>query len=129
MEIYKAALLGIAGVLLGLLFRGYREEYTLYLSLTAGVLILSLAGSQLKEVVETVRLLQDNLQIEDSYIRILMKMLLVTYVGQFAAAVCRDCNNTAVAGQIELFGRLTLAALGMPVFVALLQLITDVLKV
>lgn len=129
MEIYKVALLGIAGVLLGLLFRGYREEYALYLSLTVGVLILYLAGSQLKEVVETVRLLQDNLQIEDSYIRILMKMLLVTYVGQFAASVCRDCSNTAVAGQIELFSRLTLAALGMPVFVALLQLITDVLQV
>lgn len=129
MEIYKAALLGIAGVLLGILFKGYREEYTLYLSLTAGILILSLAGTQLKEVVETVRLLQENLQIEDSYIRILMKMLLVTYVGQFAAAVCRDCHNTVIAGQIELFARLMLAALGMPVFVSLLQLITDVLRV
>lgn len=129
MEIYKAALLGIAGVVLGILFKGYREEYTLYLSLTAGILILSLAGNQLKEVVETVRLLQENLQIEDSYIRILMKMLLVTYVGQFAAAVCRDCQNTVIAGQIELFARLMLAALGMPVFVSLLQLITDVLRV
>lgn len=129
MEIYKAALLGIAGVVLGILFKGYREEYTLYLSLTAGILILSLAGNQLKEVVETVRLLQENLQIEDSYIRILMKMLLVTYVGQFAAAVCRDCQNTVIAGQIELFARLMLAALGMPVFVSLLQLITDVLQV
>lgn len=129
MEIYKAALLGIAGVVLGILFKGYREEYTLYLSLTAGILILSLAGNQLKEVVETVRLLQENLQIEDSYIRILMKMLLVTYIGQFAAAVCRDCQNTVIAGQIELFARLMLAALGMPVFVSLLQLITDVLQV
>ena len=129
MEIYKAALIGIAGVLFGLLFKGYREEYTLYLSLTAGLLILFLAGTQLKEVAEAVRLLQENLQIEDSYIRILRKMLLVTYVGQFAAAVCRDCNNSVVAGQIELFARLTLATLGMPVFVALLQLITDILGV
>ena len=80
MEIYKAALIGIAGVLFGLLFKGYREEYTLYLSLTAGILILFLAGTQLKEVAEAVRLLQESLQIEDSYIRILMKMLLVTYV-------------------------------------------------
>ena len=57
MEIYKAALIGIAGVLFGLLFKGYREEYTLYLSLTAGILILFLAGTQLKEVAEAVRLL------------------------------------------------------------------------
>ena len=61
MEIYKAALIGIAGVLFGLLFKGYREEYTLYLSLTAGLLILFLAGTQLKEVAEAVRLLQENL--------------------------------------------------------------------
>ena len=129
MDIYRAALLGIAGVLFGLLFKGYREEYSLYLSLAAGLLILSMAGTVLGEILEAVQLLQENLQIEDSYIRILMKMLLVTYVGQFAAAVCRDCSNSAVAGQIELFARLTLAALGMPVFVALLERITDVLKV
>ncbi len=36
MDIYRAALLGIAGVLFGLLFKGYREEYSLYLSLAAG---------------------------------------------------------------------------------------------
>ena len=41
----------------------------------------------------------------------------------------KNCNESVVAGQIELFARLTLAALGMPVFVALLQLITDILGV
>ena len=129
MEIYKAAVIGIASVLLGMVFKGHREEYAVYLSLTAGVLILYFAVNKISAVAETVRLLQDELQIDDSYIRILMKMLLVTYVGQFAAAICRDCNNTVVAGQIELFSRLTLAALGMPVFAALLELITDVLGV
>ena len=129
MEIYKAAVIGIASVLLGMVFKGHREEYAVYLSLTAGVLILYFAVNKISAVAETVRLLQDELQIDDSYIRILMKMLLVTYVGQFAAAICRDCNNTVVAGQIELFSRLTLAALGVPVFAALLELITDVLGV
>lgn len=129
MEIGKVALLGIASVVLGLLFKGCREEYALYLSLAAGILILALAGSRLREVVETVELLQENLQLDDGYLKILMKMLLVTYIGQFASAICRDCGNTAVAGQIELFGRLTLAALGTPVFISLLQLITDVLMV
>ncbi len=129
MEIYKAVLIGVTSVLLGLLFKGGREEYSLYLSLGAGLLLLFMAVSQLQEVIALVQLFQEELNLEEGYLQILFKMLAVTWLCQFAAAICRDCSNSAVAGQIEMFGRLTLAALGAPVFMALLQLITEVLQV
>ena len=129
MEIYKVAVTGIGSVLLGLLFRKCKEEYAVYIALAAGLLILCFALGKLGEVVEAVKVLQEELQLEDSYIRILMKMLAVTYIAQFASAICRDSGSSAVAGQIDMFARLTLAALGTPVFVALLKMITDVLSV
>ena len=73
--------------------------------------------------------MQKQLGLEESYLRILLKMLAVTYIAQFASAICKDSGNSAIAGQIDLFARLTLAALGVPVFTALISLITGILTV
>lgn len=129
MEIYKAAVIGTGSVLLGLFFKNCREEYALYISLAAGILILGLAVGRLGELLDTVKLMQKQLGLEESYLRILLKMLAVTYIAQFASAICKDSGNSAIAGQIDLFARLTLAALGVPVFTALISLITGILTV
>lgn len=129
MEIYKVAVTGIGSVLLALLFRKTREDYAVCITLAAGILILYFAAGKLGEVLETVQILQESLNLEEGYIRILLKMLAVTYIAHFAAAICKDSGSSAVAGQIDMFARLTLAALGTPVFVALIRLITDVLTV
>lgn len=129
MEIYKAALLGICSVILGLFLKSCREEYAVYISLAAGICLLSLAAGRLGELTDTVRMMQKELGLEDSYLRLLMKMLAVTGIAQFTSAVCKDCGNSAIAGQIDLFARLTLAALGTPVFTALIRMINSVLAV
>lgn len=84
---------------------------------------------RLGELLDTVKLMQKQLGLEESYLRILLKMLAVTYIAQFASAICKDSGNSAIAGQIDLFARLTLAALGVPVFTALISLITGILTV
>lgn len=129
MEIYKAALLGICSVILGLFLKNCREEYAVYVSLAAGICLLGLAAGRLGELTDTVRMMQKELGLGDGYLRLLMKMLAVTCIAQFASAVCRDCGNSAIAGQIDLFARLTLAALGTPVFTALIRMINSVLAV
>ena len=102
MKIYKAAVIGTGSVLLGLFLKNCREEYALYISLAAGILILGLAVGRLGELLDTVKLMQKQLGLEESYLRILLKMLAVTYIAQFASAICKDSGNSAIAGQIDL---------------------------
>ena len=50
-------------------------------------------------------------------------MIGVTYLSEFASSLCRDAGYGAVAGQIELVGKLSVLSIGMPVVLALLELI------
>ena len=128
MDVYKVALLGVCGVMLGRFFCGWGEEFALYVGLSTGLLILLLAAGRLSRLWETVCKMETYLSVDPAYMKILLKMLAVAYIGQFAASLCKDAGNSAVAGQIELFCKLTLAALCAPVLLTLLEVITGFLS-
>ena len=74
-------------------------------------------------VLATVREIGSFLQIEGSYLGVLLKMLGITYVAEFASNICKDSGYQTIASQIQLFGKLSVLALGMPVLLTLLRTI------
>ena len=48
----------------------------------------------------------------------------ITYVAEFAASLCRDAGHQAIASQIEIFAKLSLLAVSLPVVTALLDTIS-----
>ena len=57
----------------------------------------------------------------------MLKMIGITYIAEFSSGVCRDAGYQTIAVQIEIFSRLTILALGMPVLLALLETIREFL--
>lgn len=104
-------------------FKSVKPEYAVCLSVATGVLLLLLAVEKLEIVVESVRLIQDSISIQTSYIQVLLKIIGITYISEFAADICRDAGYTAVAGQIGVFARLSVLAVSMPIVTALLDTI------
>ena len=45
----------------------------------------------------------------------------ITWVCEFVAGICRDSGFSAVAAQVELFGKIAVLFAGMPVFLALAE--------
>ena len=127
MEIFRVAVLSVAGISLAIFLKQVRPEYALYISLATGVLILLLASGRLTYVFDMLKELQSYIPVDSVYITALMKMVGITYAGQFAAGMCRDAGYSATAGQIELFAKLSILALSMPVLAALLETIQEFL--
>ena len=67
------------------------------------------------------------LNLDGGYIRLMLKMMGITYVAQFAAEICKDAGYGAVGSQIELFGKVSILFVSMPVLLALLQTVGDFL--
>ena len=62
---------------------------------------------------------------QDVYKRQILKMIGITYIGQFSSGICKDAGYSAIAGQIELFCKLAIMAVSMPILLALLETIQD----
>ena len=44
----------------------------------------------------------------------------------YSASICKDAGYGAVAGQIEIFGKLTVLFMGMPVLMAVIENISSI---
>lgn len=42
-------------------------------------------------------------------------------MSEFSAAICKDTGYQAIASQIEVFGKLTILAVSMPILLSLLE--------
>ena len=103
MEVIKISVLGIAGVLLGYLMKNTRPEFSGYLTLGMGILILSLAVGKLDYLFASLEKIRSYIPIDSTYMAAILKMIGITYIGQFSSGICKDAGYSAIAGQIELF--------------------------
>ena len=122
MEGIKVILL--AGVFLAAVLKSVKSEMTMLVAAGVSVLILFYILSGLSVIVEQLKMLQGYIGISGKYIGILVKMIGISYMTQLAADICRDNGQTAVAGQLEVFCKITIAALGMPVVLTLFEVVT-----
>ena len=127
MNSIQIALLGVVGTLLALQFKSGKSEYGIYVSLAARLFLFLCMLSRLEIFVRTVKKIADYIKLDAGQMSILLKMAGVTYVAEFASGICKDAGYQNIAVQIEIFTKLTILAIGMPVLLALLELIGDFL--
>lgn len=121
MEIVKIGVLGVAGVMLALQFKSSKPEYGLYLGAGICLVIFTFSVSGLKILMERVKELAGYLSGSEDYLSFLFKAVGITYVCEFCASICKDAGYGAVAGQIEIFGKLSVLLMGIPVLAAVIE--------
>ncbi len=128
MTIISIAVIGITAVLLASQFKTVKAEYSLILVAGAGLVIGLYGISRLEAVAETFRRVQSYINIDSVYLETLMKMVGIAYIAEFASGICRDAGYGALGGQIEIFGKLSILAVSMPILLALMETVQEFLS-
>lgn len=123
MNIIQIGILSVAGVLLALQMKTGREEYGIYITLAVGLCIFAGIADNLSLILEITGLMKEILGENGIYVEVLIKMLGITYVAEFSAGICRDAGYQTVAAQIEIFAKIMILVLSMPILLALLKTI------
>ncbi len=123
MDIVKVAVIGVAGVILALVLKSQKSEYAQIVSLVTAAVIFTYVTVKIETVIDSVNGFLGYVNIEGKYITILLKMTGITYVSEFAASMCKDAGHQAIASQIEIFAKLSLLAVSLPVVTALVETI------
>ena len=127
MNSIQIALLGVVGTLLALQFKSGKSEYGIYVSLAVSLFLFLCMLSRLEIFVRTVKKIADYIKLDAGQMSILLKLSGGTYKTELASGICKDAGYQNIAVQIEIFTKLTILAIGMPVLLALLELIGDFL--
>lgn len=127
MSLSGVMFLGMATALLAVLFKQGKSEYGIYLTIAASLFIFLLILSGMKSVVDTIRQIEEYIHFGDAYINILIKIVGISYLTQFATDICRDCGYQSLASQLQIFGKVSVLAVSMPVVMTLLEVIHQIL--
>lgn len=117
----QTAVFGLMAVLIAIQFKGQKSEYGIYIALAASVVIFGIALTKLEVILAVIEEIQGYIQMNKAYLSLLVKIVGITYVAEFASSLCKDAGYGAVASQIEVVGKLTILAVSMPVLLALLR--------
>ena len=117
----KIALAGIVVVLCALLLKNEKAEYAVFISMSGCLMIFLFGISKLEVILTAIGQLEGYLGAGSEYLPILLRIVGITYLAEFAADLCRDAGFSAVAGQVELAGKLTIMAVSLPVIIGLLE--------
>lgn len=128
MSMIQAGLIGVIGAVLAIQLKAGRAEYGIYVCVAAGVILFSMIVDRLGIFIRTVEQITSYINLDAEYLVTLFKMIGVTYIAEFSAGICRDAGYQTLAGQIEIFGKLTILVMGLPVLLALLQTIQEFLS-
>lgn len=119
----KIGCLGICGVLLGLFLKQMKSPFGDVIGLATCLLIVFFSLNKLSSVFELINMLDQYVTGQKEYLRILLKIIGITYVADFASSICKDAGYSAVSGQIDIFGKISILAISSPIILALLEII------
>jgi stage III sporulation protein AD len=122
-RLVRIAFLGITGILMALQLKALKPDYSVYLCLGVSLLIFSFVAEKLSVIMDGLAAIQDCLPLKAGYIQTLMKIIGITYIAEFASDLCKDAGYQTIAGQIQIFGKLSVLAVSIPVLTALLDTI------
>ena len=119
MDIVKVSIMGICGMMLGFILKETRPEFAALVTMMTGFLILGLAAGKVSYLFETMNRLRESFPIDSSYLTVLVKIIGIT------SAICKDAGYQMIGTQIDLFCKLSVMVLSMPVLLAILDTISE----
>lgn len=123
MDILKIGIFGIAGVLLAMILKKERGEYSAFISLAVCICIFVYILTKIETLISFVGKLNGMLRVDSKYIALILKMVGITYAAEFAVNICKDAGYHAIGGQIELFAKLSILVISLPVLTAFLDVL------
>lgn len=128
MSILQIGLIGIIGALLAAQLKGGQTEYAVYICVAAGIFLFVCITERLELFVQSVERMRTYIDLDPGYIGTMLKMVGVTYIAEFSSGICKDAGYQSIGVQIEIFAKLTILVLGMPVLMALLETMQEFLS-
>ena len=111
-----------------IIIRKDRPEMAVLLAIAAAGIILTALLKSISEVVTVFESLAIKTQFNLNYLKLIIKIVGVSYLAGFAAQICKDAGEGSIAAKIELAGKIFILTLGIPVMAGLLDLILNLLR-
>ena len=124
----QICVLAIAGLFAALIIKKDKPEFAVLIimlvSFFIAIRILTILGNAVEELESWESILGGNI----AYISLLLKIIGITYVCDFAANLCKDSGYAALSNHIELFGKVAIMVAGFPIIRIMIDMLEGMMR-
>ncbi len=127
MNITAIAAFAVVAAVLAVMLRQYKPEYSIILSVAAGVLLLMFVVSAAAPIVDKINEIMDKSAAVSQYGGVLIKALGICLISQMACDACTDAGEVSLASKAELAGKIAMVLVALPLFDDILDVVIKLL--
>ena len=127
MDIFKIAIIGICGMILSSVVKGYKPELSIYIVIATVLILFGTILHYLSSVFELFDGIYGQITYGKTFFPIIIKVLVVGYIADFSAQLCKDAGEGSIAGKVELAGKVIIFYLSIPIMMSLIELVNKLL--
>lgn len=126
-EMIKIALVAIVGMTLAIMVGNMKKDISIWITIVCGIIIFFFGISKFEYIVDMFHELTGYLGINETYIKVILKMIGIAYLSEFTASICKDAGQNTIASQVDFFGKISMIVISLPVLQSLLETIGELI--
>lgn len=127
MDIIKIIGVGLISLIIIIIIRQYKPEFTIYVSLLAGGIILLFLMDKISGIVDILTSLSNKASIDSEFLTLLIKITGIAFLTEFAVSICKDTGETAIANKVDMGGKVIIVSMSIPIISSLLETVLQIL--
>lgn len=123
MELVRIIGIALITALTALFLKGTKPELSFAVTVAGAALILIFIADMLSETLNVFSEIGEKTGIDNSLVRIIVKIVAIGYLVEFSAGVVEDFGSKSIADKLVLAGKVIIFAVSLPIIKSLLTLI------
>ncbi len=124
----KIICIGLITIIISAIIKQYRQDISLIISLSGGLIIVLLSLDGLKEIIDSVFNLQAESNISFEILLPIIKILGIGYITEFCASAAEDVGNKTISSKVVLGGKIAICLVTIPIIKNMLSVIFSLLS-
>lgn len=126
-DVMKLVGLAIISTILCMVIKKDRPEMAMFIGVLTGIMILLSVTYKLNFIIDSINDLAHKANIPAMYISLIIKLIGIAYLMEFAIQICKDCGEGNIASKLEFGGKIIVMTMSFPILVSIIDMILNII--
>ena len=126
-DVMKLVGIAIISTILCMVVKKDRPEMAMFIGILTGIMILLSVTYKLNFIIDSINDLAHKANIPTMYISLIIKLIGIAYLMEFAIQICKDCGEGNIASKLEFGGKIIVMTMSFPILVSIIDMILNII--
>lgn len=122
-------LIGISlfSTVLCMIIKKDRPEIAMFIGILTGIMIFLSVIFKLNFIIDGIENLANRANIPSMYITLIIKLIGIAYLMEFAIQLCKDSGENSIASKLEFGGKIIVMTMSFPILLSIIEMVLDII--